>query len=324
MQRRVKKRPSARNKVKKIDPELLSSQLFSQSQPALSKVEKNFNSDESEDEDNGYDVNDATANINTTNLEGKKGKNVLTTYSTPLSTRNWQPLPENVHQELSTLLELLTPPLVQQFDEKYSESFSSSIIKPLSQRFSKVYLPAIHRHSNHNLNFSRRLRSSNEFNLAHTHQEHTRLNKSYDINCKQLDTLVLQLAKEKEYIELERKHLRKLKDKIKDWKATKERRMSRLESMLSEDFKNINDMLKDDKNSGVNGADDVDLIDDESNKVVNSKDTRNRDSEIYNQLTALEKILHEKEQHESSKVKLENSIKQLINGLSSYRKESKR
>lgn len=235
----------------------------------------------------------------------------LTTYRTPLNTRNWVPLTEGSHSELSTLLHLLIPPSLDNMDPSYSKSLKNDVIRPLSDKFSTIYLPPIHKYSS-----KRITRSSGDFNINLLYQEQKRLLSSYDINSKQLDTLTLQLLKEKEMLATERKYRNQLKEKVNRWKQNKQKRIDRLKGNLGDSFKNIKDSL-DSKNSGMDGADDLDMIEDSATDSENeSNETEDAEDEhVVELLTKLNSQIDVLMSSTEGKRKFDLSLKQLLNQL---------
>lgn len=236
--------------------------------------------------------------------DGFKKPKGLTSYTAPLNTKNWQPLPPQVHSELSTLLNLLIPTSVDDKEEYYAKALESEIIRPLIAKFASVYLPPIQNKSYRQLSNQR----SNEFNLNMLDQEQARLTSSYDINSKQLDMLALQLVKEKEMIAIERGYLKKLKENINTWKTSKNRRLDRLKSELGEKFTNICNSLNA-ADSGFVGADDIDMVQD------TKADTNLDDPDLNKRLLKLNKYLTNLETHVSPTKDFQESLKQLSNKL---------
>lgn len=391
---RIKKRPSAKTRVRKINKDVLSSQ-FSQSQiqsQALSQSQTNLEprtiartpvrknkapnslvmphqtifspqkkdgdliDDDAQDheekselsddtdtdldkqilDDNIIEIESSADEKNTGEKDASEDSNHVNTYYLPLSTRKWQSLPQQAHSELSTLLHLLSPPSLESAGSIYLKAFEDSLLKPLTDRFANVLLPPVHKNANNVLQQQRqRQRSSTDFNLKTLHQEQTRLNTSYDVNSKQLDTLFLQLLREKEAIATERRFLHQLKGKINRWKKGKEKRLERLKSQLGNDFDDINHIL-DSRNSGVNSVDDLDMIDDDIDKVSYTYDTENivekidgvdeingdnddEDDEgnerVVSTLVKFKDFLDNVENSTESTSKFETSLRQLLNQL---------
>lgn len=372
----IKKRPSAKTRVHKINKDILASQ-FSQSQ-TLSQSETNLKSgqqtpkrrkkatnslvkphqsifspkkqtgeaedddlhskrdDDDENKDDGKKEEEASE-LNTsssaedvekkteTNSESprpdqKNGWKPLTTYTIPLNTKKWQPLPHQVHSELSTLLQLLVPPSLSEIDSVYQEMLEKNVIRPISDKFSTIYLPPIHKYASKKM---QREPGSGDFNLNMLHQDQKRLISGYDINSKQLDTLVLQLLKEKEMVTVERKYLRQLKDKVNRWKQKKEKRLQRLKSTLGDSFQEVSKSV-DARNSGVDGADDLDMISDAAGgesdeEILEDEAQRNKSSSGDERVTRLLSELNEQmklaEKSVDSKEKFHLSLKQLLNQL---------
>lgn len=235
----------------------------------------------------------------------------LTTYKTPLNTRNWVPLTEGSHAELSTLLHLLIPPSLDDMDSSYTKLLKNDIIRPLSNKFSTIYLPPIHKYSS-----KRVTRSSGDFNINLLYQEQKRLLSSYDINTKQLDTLTLQLLKEKEMVATERKYRNQLREKVNRWKQNKQKRIERLKNNLGDSFNDLKNSL-DSKNSGVDGADDLDMVEDseiESENEINNTDD-SKDDHVVELLTKLNGQIDDISSFTQGKRKFDVSIKQLLNQL---------
>jgi hypothetical protein len=225
----------------------------------------------------------------------------LKKYTVPLNTRNWQPLPPHVHAELSTLLQLLVPPILETSSDlsKYSDSLQSCIVRPLTRRFGSVYLPPLQKSAQ---------KMSGDFNLTTLHQEQTKLLSSYDINSKQLDTLKLQLSKEKEMLATEQKYLSQLSEKAKTWKKRKNERMMRLVSELGPKFSAVGQSL-DTRSSGLDGADDVDMI------IDNAEHSFEGEEKVSKELKELNKRLQELKDNSSESRAFQVAVQQLLNHL---------
>ncbi|GAV29106.1 hypothetical protein PMKS-002586 [Pichia membranifaciens] len=251
--------------------------------------------------------------------EQKNGLKPLTTYTIPLNTNKWQPLPQQVHSELSTLLQLLVPPSLSEMDAVYQVMLEKNVIRPISDKFSTIYLPPIHKYTPKKL---QREPGSGDFNLNTLHQDQKRLLSGYDINSKQLDTLVLQLLKEKEMVTTERRYLRQLKEKVNRWKQNKEKRLQRLKSTLGDSFQEISRSI-DTRNSGVDGADDLDMIDDSNgesdDEILEDEAQSNKssagDERVTRLLTKLNEQMKEAEESVDCEDKFQLSLKQLSNQL---------
>lgn len=378
----IKKRPSAKTRVRKIDKDLLNSQFsqsqtLSQSQTTLKKTKngqqtprrrtKATNSlvklhqtifspkkrlDESGDESGEYSsdlenenngnkskqekeeepnndlgLDSSSDEIEKQNIatstspqpDQKDSGNALKTYTVPLNTKKWQPLPQQVHSELSTLLQLLSPPSLDGMSDVYRRKLEDDVILPLSDKFSTIYLPPVHKYLPKKIH---RQKGSGDFNLNMLHQDQKRLAPSYDINSKQLDILVLQFLKEKEMAVAERKYLRQLKEKINRWKQHKEKRLERLRSALGDSLKEISQSI-DLRNSGVDGADDLDMIDESSNDLddeimeegTSADDHIDEEERVTVLLSKLRDQMEEAETAEDARNKFEMSLKQLLNQL---------
>lgn len=356
-QRRTqKKKPTAANKIKKIDKDLFSSQ-FSQQQnsqtqhyiktpvrktiafnalvgknqsifspvkaeESVSKVysspEENSEHDDlsesaesTDDSDfNGSDDNefDGLKEIGSKDLSEGIG-NRLKNYSVPLNTRNWQPLPPHVYLELYNLLHLLVPPTTTSNDEKIKKVLESEIIKPLAQKFSTISLPPLNRSIKTILE---QQRTSGEFNLSYLNQEQLRLSQGYDINSKQLDMLSLQLFKEEEMLELEKKYVRDLKSKVQTWKKNKSTRIDRLKALLGSEFGNIKQLL-DIRSSGLNGVDDIDLLlNSDSTDEDDSVDLGLNDKSI-KKLNKLNKKLIQANKTNKDAIEMQLALQHLLN-----------
>lgn len=333
-----KARPSANNKIRKLDKDLLSSQ-FSQSQQiqkqkkhglqtplksnkapnslvkpdhTIFSPKKQYEDDDvSEDEyisDNSdidgddKDIIEISSSDDEENpIASQTGNpsdeskpsarytsNRLTSYTVPLNAKTWQPLPSSVASELATLLSLLLPPSLEKESEKYKSVIDREIVAPLSKKFQTVYLPRLHQNASQRIFHN----YAGEFNLNTIHQEQIRLVSGYDINSKQLDLLSLQLLKEKEMLDLERKYLRQLKEKVNTWKQNRQKRIDRLKSSLGPEFRSIDESLNA-KNSGVDGADDIDMIQDTDNEIVfhdEEKDSGNHNASQAELITLLKEF----------------------------------
>ena len=365
--RRKKSKPSAKTRVRKINTDLLSSQLsqsqalqkspdrkaetFSQSSSqrralqtpvrrnvapnAMVKVDQTIFSpikqpetdnngkqdddslDESDSEDSANHVievesdsdsgsgsdpgSDMERKASVVPPETQRAIMPLKKYTVPLNTRNWQPLPPHVHAELSTLLQLLVPPILETSSDlsKYSDSLQSCIVRPLTRRFGSVYLPPLQKSAQ---------KMSGDFNLTTLHQEQTKLLSSYDINSKQLDTLKLQLSKEKEMLATEQKYLSQLSEKAKTWKKRKNERMMRLVSELGPKFSAVGQSL-DTRSSGLDGADDVDMI------IDNAEHSFEGEEKVSKELKELNKRLQELEDTSSESRAFQVAVQQLLNHL---------
>jgi hypothetical protein len=360
---RVKKRPSAKNKVRKIGKDLLSSQFSQQQSQLISQYSKSpkggiqtpvrktkapnalvkqnrsiFSpkkpdgsssddenveeydsiSDIEHDNSNVNDADDAVIEIESdyddkdenqfelSEFNSSKKVNSLTEYSVPLNTRHWQPLPIQVHSELSTLLTLLIPPEVFNLSPSYNKSMEHEIIRPLVKKFGSVYLPSIHKNIYNRIH---RQRTSGEFNLKLLHQEQTKLSAGYDINSRQLDMLSLQLLKEKEIMAAEKKYLQELKEKTRSWRSSRDKRLERLKLSLGENFTKITDILG--SNSRSNCADDINLVSESDELEENISD----EEEIVKKVQTLNQHLDRLNQSSSEIKRFQSSVRQLLERL---------
>ncbi|TID13157.1 hypothetical protein CANINC_005013 [Pichia inconspicua] len=353
-----KKKPTAANKIKKIDKDLLSSQ-FSQQQNTQSQqyiktpvrrniapnalVGKNqsiFSPDKKENElsdrsDDGSNLEEddsgKTDEEESDNTESssetdgndsddimeigeeeytKTSLNKLKDYTAPLNTNNWQPLPQQMHHELSNLLHLLIPVTTDNQDEKIAKVLEADIVKPLVKKFSTIRLPPLQRNVRNKL---QQLRASGEFNLSYLHQEQMRLSQGYDINSKQLDMLSLQLIKEKDMLETEKKYVAELKGKVKQWQKNKSARIERLKTLLGAEFTEMRHLL-DSRASGLDGVDDIDLVLSSDTEPEDYHDTEVNDK-TSKKLKTLNKKLIQTNKANKSAAEMQMALEQLLNIL---------
>lgn len=355
-----KRKPTAANKIKKIDKDLLSSQFSqqqnSQSQYIKTPVRKNIapnalvgknqsifspdkkeeefiesqrfepsdsksedDSDGSREEDTSSDDSDSINDSNDSDdlMEigeeefSKASSSRLRDYTAPLNTKNWQPLPAQVHMELSNLLHLLIPSTTNDEEEKIAKSLETEIVRPLVKKFSTICLPPLHKSIKNKL---QQQRTSGEFNLSYLHQEQMRLSQGYDINSKQLDMLSLQLVKEKEMLDTEKKYVRDLKDKVKLWQKNKSARIDRLKTLLGSEFTEVKEIL-DSKASGLNGVDDIDLVLSSEPEIDYNDAELGLNDKTSKKLKSLNKKLIQTNKTNKSATEMQMALQQLLNIL---------
>lgn len=263
------------------------------------------NSVDDDSNDDKIDVSDDDKSSKPNDDTNSNKMKSLAKYAVPLNTQSWQPLLPQVHSELSILLKLLKPSTLKN-GSKYDKALDSEIINPLINKFKHVYLPPINKITSK----LQKQRTSGEFNLTILNQEQNRLSIGYDINSKQLDMLTLQLLKEKEMINAERKYLRELKENVKSWKSTKDKKLSRLRSNLGDEYLKISELL--DSTSNTDGADDINLVNSEED---NDSDDDIEDTEFSSKLNDLNEFLAELETDNIDNKQFQSVLRQLLDQL---------